>query len=64
MSHNHEMRALSLSEVIDGVWCCDAGGGSAVLRVYVGALPRKLRDAGARALIDTVHGVDYVLREL
>ena len=33
------------------------------LRVYVGYLRRKLEAEGERRLIQTVHGVGYVLRE-
>jgi two-component system response regulator MprA len=33
------------------------------LRVYIGYLRRKLEADGGRRLIQTVHGVGYVLRE-
>jgi two-component system response regulator MprA len=45
------------------VWGYDFGPASNALRVYVGYLRRKLEQAGARPLIQTVRGVGYVLRE-
>ena len=49
--------------IYDRVWGYDFGPASNALRVYVGYLRRKLEQVGARPLIDTVHGVGYVLRE-
>lgn len=49
--------------IYDRVWGYDFGPTSNALRVYVGYLRRKLEDAGARALIHTVRGVGYALRE-
>jgi two-component system response regulator MprA len=56
-------RVLTHSVIYDRVWGYDFGPASNALRVYVGYLRRKLKDAGARQLIHTVRGVGYVLRE-
>jgi len=49
--------------IYDRVWGYDFGPGANGLRVYVGYLRRKLAEAGARPLIQTVRGIGYVLRE-
>jgi two-component system response regulator MprA len=49
--------------IYDRVWGYDFGPGANSLRVYIGYLRRKLAEAGARPLIQTVRGVGYVLRE-
>jgi two-component system response regulator MprA len=49
--------------IYDRVWGYDFGPASNALRVYVGYLRRKLAAVGAPPLIQTVHGVGYVLRE-
>ncbi len=56
-------RVLSHELIYDRVWGYDFGPASNALRVYVGYLRRKLEQAGARPLIQTVRGVGYVLRE-
>jgi two-component system response regulator MprA len=56
-------RVLPHSLIYDRVWGYDFGPTSNALRVYVGYLRRKLDEAGARALIHTVRGVGYALRE-
>ena len=56
-------RVLSHDVIYDRVWGYDFGPASNALRVYVGYLRRKLDQAGARPLIQTVRGVGYVLRE-
>jgi two-component system response regulator MprA len=56
-------RVLTHGVIYDRVWGYDFGAASNALRVYVGYLRRKLKDAGARQLIHTVRGVGYVLRE-
>jgi two-component system response regulator MprA len=56
-------QVLTHSLIYERVWGYDFGAASNALRVYVGYLRRKLRDAGARQLIHTVRGVGYVLRE-
>ncbi len=56
-------RVLPHATIYDRVWGYDFGPSSNALRVYVGYLRRKLEEAGARALIHTVRGVGYSLRE-
>ncbi|MFE0249372.1 response regulator transcription factor [Streptomyces sp. NPDC059010] len=54
---------LDHSTIYDRIWGYDFGPGSKNLAVYVGYLRRKLDQPGAPALIHTVRGVGYVLRE-
>jgi two-component system, OmpR family, response regulator MprA len=56
-------RVLSTDLIYDRVWGYDFGPTGNALRVYVGYLRRKLEEGGGRRLIQTVHGVGYVLRE-
>ena len=56
-------RVLSSELIYDRVWGYDFGRSGNALRVYIGYLRRKLEDAGAPRLIQTVHGVGYALRE-
>jgi two-component system response regulator MprA len=56
-------RVLPHSMIYDRVWGYDFGPTSNALRVYVGYLRRKLEKAGSRAVIHTVRGVGYSLRE-
>jgi two-component system response regulator MprA len=56
-------RVLSSDLIYDRVWGYDFGRSGNALRVYIGYLRRKLEAAGAPRLIQTVHGVGYVLRE-
>ena len=49
--------------IYDRVWGYDFGPEANSLRVYIGYLRRKLAEAGAPPLIQTVRGVGYVLRE-
>ena len=56
-------RVLPHTLIYDRVWGYDFGPTSNALRVYVGYLRRKLEADGERRLIQTVHGVGYVLRE-
>jgi two-component system, OmpR family, response regulator MprA len=56
-------RVLSPELIYDRVWGYDFGPEGNTLRVYVGYLRRKLEAEGERRLIQTVHGVGYVLRE-
>jgi two-component system, OmpR family, response regulator MprA len=57
-------RVLSSELIYDRVWGYDFGPSGNALRVYIGYLRRKLEAGGERRLIQTVHGVGYVLREL
>ncbi|HSX98579.1 MAG TPA: response regulator transcription factor [Streptomyces sp.] len=54
---------LDHATIYDRIWGYDFGPGSKNLAVYVGYLRRKLDDPGAPALIHTVRGVGYALRE-
>lgn len=54
---------LDHSTIYDRIWGYDFGPGSKNLAVYVGYLRRKLDEPGGPALIHTVRGVGYVLRE-
>jgi len=56
-------RVLTHSLIYDRVWGYDFGPASNALRVYIGYLRRKLESVGAPALIHTVRGVGYMLRE-
>jgi two-component system response regulator MprA len=56
-------RVLSSELIYDRVWGYDFGRSGNALRVYIGYLRRKLEPAGAPRLIQTIHGVGYVLRE-
>jgi DNA-binding response OmpR family regulator len=59
----HRGRALGRAAILSEVWGYDFLGGSNVIDVYVGYLRAKLADAGDGALISTVRGVGYALRE-
>jgi two-component system, OmpR family, response regulator MprA len=56
-------RVLSSELIYDRIWGYDFGLSANGLRVYIGYLRRKLEADGERRLIQTVHGVGYVLRE-
>jgi two-component system response regulator MprA len=56
-------RVLSSELIYDRVWGYDFGRSGNALRVYIGYLRRKLEADGERRLIQTVHGVGYILRE-
>jgi len=56
-------RVLSSELIYDRVWGYDFGPSGNALRVYIGYLRRKLEEGGERRLIQTVHGVGYVLKE-
>ena len=62
LMHNPR-RVLPHSLIYDRVWGYDFGPSSNALRVYVGYLRRKLEEAGSSAVIHTVRGVGYSLRE-
>jgi two-component system, OmpR family, response regulator MprA len=56
-------RVLSTELIYDRIWGYDFGPAGNALRVYIGYLRRKLEADGEPRLIQTVHGVGYVLRE-
>ncbi len=56
-------RVLTSELIYDRVWGYDFGPSGNALRVYIGYLRRKLEAGGEARVIQTVHGVGYVLRE-
>jgi two-component system OmpR family response regulator len=54
-------RVLSKAQILDHVWRYDFGGDANVVETYISYLRRKLEPHGP-ALIHTVRGVGYVLR--
>ena len=56
-------RVLPNDLIYDRVWGYDFNLSGNSLRVYIGYLRRKLEAGGAPRLIQTVHGVGYVLRK-
>ena len=56
-------RVLSPEIIYDRIWGYDFNLTGNTLRVYIGYLRRKLEADGEPRLIQTVHGVGYVLRE-
>ncbi len=56
-------RVLSSELIYDRIWGYDFALAGNSLRVYIGYLRRKLEADGEPRLIQTVHGVGYVLRE-
>ena len=56
-------QVLSRSQIYEAVWGYDFGAASNSLGVYVGYLRRKTEAGGRSRLIQTAHGVGYVLRE-
>jgi two-component system response regulator MprA len=56
-------RVLTSELIYERIWGYDFGLAGNSLRVYIGYLRRKLELNGEPRLIQTVHGVGYVLRE-
>jgi len=56
-------RVLTSDVIYDRVWGYDFGPSGNALRVYVGYLRRKLEAEGEPRVLQTVHGVGYVLRD-
>jgi two-component system, OmpR family, response regulator MprA len=56
-------RVLTSELIYERIWGYDFGLAGNSLRVYIGYLRRKLEADGKPRLIQTVHGVGYVLRE-
>jgi two-component system response regulator MprA len=56
-------RVLTAELIYDRIWGYDFSLAGNALRVYIGYLRRKLEAGGEPRLIQTVHGVGYVLRE-
>ncbi|MCB0058122.1 MAG: response regulator transcription factor, partial [Caldilineaceae bacterium] len=55
----HAGRVLTRDQIIDLVWGNDFFGTDRIVDVYVGQVRRKLEQAGAPDLIQTVRGVGY-----
>ncbi|TDD64254.1 response regulator transcription factor [Jiangella aurantiaca] len=55
-------QVVSKAQILDRVWRYDFGGDASIVDTYISYLRRKV-DAGEPKLIQTVHGVGYVLRE-
>ncbi|MCU4184114.1 response regulator transcription factor [Acidiferrimicrobium sp. IK] len=55
-------RVLTRAQILEHVWDYDFAGNASVLETYVSYLRHKV-DAGGPALIHTVRGVGYALRE-
>ena len=55
-------RALGRKEILHRVWDYDFGGRSSIVDLYVSYLRKKI-DAGRPAMIHTVRGVGYMLRQ-
>ncbi|MDX6588352.1 MAG: two-component system, OmpR family, response regulator MprA [Solirubrobacterales bacterium] len=56
-------QVLSRTQIYEAVWGYDFGAASNSLGVYVGYLRRKTEAGGRSRLINTAHGVGYVLKE-
>jgi two-component system, OmpR family, response regulator len=54
-------RVVSKPQILERVWRYDFGGDASIVDTYISYLRRKLGRDGGR-LIDTVHGVGYILR--
>lgn len=59
----HPREVLPRDKLLEEVWGYDFGGQSKTLEVYIGYLRAKTEADGEPRLIQTVHGVGYVLRE-
>jgi two-component system, OmpR family, response regulator MprA len=59
----HPRHVLASDVIYDRIWGIDLRSASNTLRVYIGYLRRKLEAGGEPRLIQTVHGIGYVLRE-
>jgi len=58
----HPHQVLGRDQIIEHVWKYDFQGESQIVDAYVKLLRRKLEAHGEERLIQTVHGVGYVLR--
>jgi DNA-binding response OmpR family regulator len=54
--------ALSRTQIVERIWGYDFEGSSNIVDVYVSQLRRKLKALGANAVIETVWGIGYRLR--
>jgi two-component system OmpR family response regulator len=56
-------RVLSKNQILDHVWSYEFGGDGGVVESYISYLRRKVDAPFGVALIRTVRGVGYTLRE-
>jgi DNA-binding response OmpR family regulator len=59
----HPRMVMTRELIFDRVWGYGFGTTSNTLNVHIGSLRRKLESGGEPRLIQTVHGVGYVLRQ-
>jgi two-component system OmpR family response regulator len=59
----HPGRALSRAQIAERVWSWEFHGETNIVDVYVGYLRRKLDEAGAPSVIETLRGYGYRLRD-
>jgi two-component system OmpR family response regulator len=58
----HAGHVVSKAQILEQVWRYDFGGDPSIVDTYISYLRRKI-DTGEPRLIQTVHGVGYVLRK-
>jgi DNA-binding response OmpR family regulator len=58
----HEGQVLTREVILERVWMDDGGTSSNTVDVYINLLRRKIDSGADHRLIQTVHGVGYVLR--
>jgi DNA-binding winged helix-turn-helix (wHTH) protein len=61
---DYPKRVLSPSFIIDHLWSFDSTPTESAVRTHIKGLRRKLKDAGADDVIQTVHGFGYRLKPL
>ncbi len=61
---DYPKRVLSPSFIIDRLWSFDSIPSESAVRTHIKGLRRKLKDAGAEDVIQTVHGLGYRLKLL
>lgn len=61
---DYPRHVLSPSVIIDRLWADDSTPTDSAIRTHIKGLRRKLKDAGAEDLIQTVHGLGYRLKPL
>ncbi len=59
----HPGQALSRAQIAERVWSWEFHGETNIVDVYIGYLRRKLDEAGAPSVIETLRGYGYKLRD-
>ena len=59
----HPGQALSRAQIAERVWSWEFDGETNIVDVYIGYLRRKLDEAGAPSVIETLRGYGYKLRD-